>query len=226
MCSRFTQTTPVDLMAQLFGIRNRPNLLRRYNIAPTQEISVIRDSGGVRQLAAVRWGLIPEWAREMGKSPLINARSETVTEKPSFRSALAARRCIVPCNGYYEWIDGDPHFIYFADKSPMFFAGLWESWRDNAGKVIESCAIITTAASPDMTAVHARMPAILSPREWEQWLDNRHCTAQEAADMLRHWSGDRIDHHPVGPVMRNTANDNEECIARWTKEAPRQGSLL
>jgi putative SOS response-associated peptidase YedK len=176
MCGRFSFDIPAELLAKLFGLEKIPGLTSRYNIAPTQEIPVVRQGAdGLNRFSALRWGLVPSWAKEVKGAPLINARSETVAEKPAFRQALRYRRCLVPASGFYEWKQEGkgkiPHHITLKDASPMLFAGIWESWKSPTGDVLESCAILTTAANVLMASIHDRQPVILHPAEFKTWLD-------------------------------------------------------
>ena len=181
MCGRYTQAMSWDEMVRLYRITETaraPNLRPRYNVAPTQEVPIVRrTAAGGRELAMVRWGLVPSWARDKAiASKLINARAETVTEKPSFRSAFRARRCLVAADGFYEWqaVNGakQPHRIVLRDRGGFAFAGLWERW-DKAAESgpLETCTIITTVANDDIKAIHGRMPVILDPSGYDAWLD-------------------------------------------------------
>jgi len=192
MCGRYSLTTPVEGLRQLFEFPERPNLQPRFNIAPTQEVAVVRSAPspgaepgagagageGERHLALVRWGLIPSWAKDptIG-ARMINARAETLAEKPAFRSAFKTRRCLVPADGFYEWqkrASGpkQPYRIARADGAPFAFAGLWERWRDRtAGRDLESCTIVTRDANAALRPIHDRMPVILAPDSYDLWLD-------------------------------------------------------
>ena len=178
MCGRFLLHTPVDTLQRAFGFAERPNLRPRYNIAPTQTVPIVRQKdGGGRELALVRWGLIPSWAKEAGiGGRLINARAETVAEKPAFRGAFRKRRALVPADGFYEWRkrEGDrpkqPLLVRRRDGQPFAFAGLWEHWRGPEGEV-ETCTILTTEANAALAPIHDRMPVILDPACYDRWLD-------------------------------------------------------
>ncbi len=177
MCGRFVIELSPDLVTKFFGLTEVPDLPPRYNVAPTQPVPVIREAAdGSRRLSLMRWGLVPAWAKEPGEG-LINARCETVNEKPSFRQAFRQRRCIIPASGFYEWskVDGRkvPYYVRMADGAPMPFAGLWEAWRSPEGQVLETCAILTTAANATVAPIHDRMPVILHPDEFGLWLDRQ-----------------------------------------------------
>src|SRR5262245_30614970 len=181
MCGRFTLRTPMTVLVEHFALevradRQLPLFEARYNIAPTQEVLAVREVDGAREASKLRWGLIPSWSKEPGGGPpMINARSETLAEKPTFRTAFRRRRCIIPADGFYEWRKSDegakgkkqPYWIHRSDGGPVGFAGLWESWRDS----IESCTIVTTAANRTLSQLHDRMPVILAPGDYAEWLN-------------------------------------------------------
>jgi len=192
MCGRYSLTTPVEGLRLLFDFPEQPNLKPRYNIAPTQEVAAVRAappagpdkrgeagrSGSQRHLVLLRWGLIPSWAKDPAiGARMINARAETLAEKPAFRSAFRRRRCLVPADGFYEWQKREtgpkqPYRIARPDGGPFAFAGLWESWRDPAeDRAVESCTIVTTAANAVLSPIHHRMPVILAPESYDLWLD-------------------------------------------------------
>ena len=176
VCGRFAFFAPPDAVARQFGIGHTPSLEPRYNISPTQPVPVVRwDRQGVASLDMLRWGLIPRWAKDptIGNR-MINARAETVSQKPAFRDAFARRRCLILASGFYEWGETfagkRPFFISRSDQEIMGFAGLWERWRAGTEPGLESCVIITTAASPALAEVHDRMPVILPPDAQTSWL--------------------------------------------------------
>ncbi|MEM7173246.1 MAG: SOS response-associated peptidase [Pseudomonadota bacterium] len=178
MCGRYTLTSPLESVQELFDFPERPNLEPRSNIAPTQEVPAIRHGqDGAQHLVMLRWGLIPAWAKDAKiASRLINARSETVGEKPSFRQAFAKRRCLVPADGYYEWRtsngDKQPFRVVSRDGGIFAFAGLWEQWSDPAcNNLVETCSLLTTQANRELAAIHHRMPVILPPSSYSSWLD-------------------------------------------------------
>jgi putative SOS response-associated peptidase YedK len=167
----------VELLAEIFGLSEPPAIPARYNIAPTQQVAVIRRRAeGGNRLDFLRWGLIPSWAKEPSiGSRMINARSETIDEKASFRAAFKSRRCLVLASGFYEWeeVAGKkvPRYLRLKDGAPMVFAGLWECWKAPDGEIIESCTILTTTANSLIEALHDRMPVILKPEDFAVWLD-------------------------------------------------------
>ncbi|MEP1613608.1 MAG: SOS response-associated peptidase [Roseobacter sp.] len=180
MCGRFSITLPNDAMAQLFDAQPDNNLpdVPNYNVCPTTSIHVVtgRAQGQPRRLVAMRWGLLPHWYDKSNDGPLlINARSETIAEKPAFRAAVRSRRCLVVVSGYYEWTkasDGsrDPWYIYAADAAPLVLAAIWQDWTDPNGETVKTCAVVTTAADEKMSRIHHRMPVVLHPDNWPLWL--------------------------------------------------------
>ncbi len=178
MCGRFTLALPAETVQAFLGLATRPQLAPRFNIAPTQPVAVARlqTATGDRILELVRWGLIPHWASDptIG-ARLINARAETLAQKPAFRSSFRQRRCLIPADGFYEWQKTaggkQPYHIRRLDGGPMAMAGLWDSWQAPDGDPISSCAIITTAANDLVRPIHDRMPVLLPPENFELWLD-------------------------------------------------------
>jgi putative SOS response-associated peptidase YedK len=170
MCGRYSLHSNPEVIALMFGLSEVPAYQPRYNIAPASQVLVIRQAGAMRGAALVKWGLVPRWAKDpaMG-ARMNNARAETVAEKPSFREAYRKRRCLIPANGYYEWKlehgVKQPYYITPSRGELFAFAGLWEQWHD-----LQTCAVITTDANQKMAAVHERMPVIVSPAEYSDWL--------------------------------------------------------
>ena len=197
----------------------RPNLGARYNVAPTQDVPIVRATGtGGRELARARWGLVPSWAKDIAiGARMINARAETVAEKPSFRAAFKSRRCLVPADGFYEWRNGpagkQPYRITLADGEPFAFGGLWERW-DKApdGRTVESCTIITTLANDLLRPIHARMPVILDPGDYDPWLEAGAMPPAETARLLKPFPDHRMKAYPVATRVNNPRNDDPECL--------------
>ena len=211
MCGRFYDIHDLDDITSRFRVSRPPALALplRYNIAPTQSAPVIRFDGEERELLLMRWGLIPRWAKdEKIGYRMINARAETVREKPSFRDAYASRRLIVPVSGFYEWQrDGahkQPFAIRHPDQSPLAFAGLWETWRD-----LETFTIVTTAANERMRAIHDRMPLILSPEQFEEWLDPEN---PDPAAVLTSVPEEELELVPVSDWVNNARHDDPRCL--------------
>ncbi|MBT5108222.1 MAG: SOS response-associated peptidase [Rhodospirillaceae bacterium] len=241
MCGRYSLTSPVDSVARLFGFDERPNLMARYNIAPTQDALIVRggsqvdssDSSEALHGVTVRWGLTPSWAKSLDDGVrMINARSETVRDKPAFRAAYGARRCLIPADGFYEWrkVGGGKQAYRIAmDGNSVFaFAGLWESWRAPSGADVETCAILTTEATPRLTPVHHRMPVILNPGDYAVWLNG---SPEAAAPLMRPYESEALQAYPVGAAVGNVRNDGPELWAaapepRDDPPPPKQLDLL
>lgn len=213
MCGRYSLTaTPEDVRA-LFSYIDHPNFPPRYNIAPTQPIATVRWEHGARRFALVRWGLVPSWVKDPASfSLLINARSETAAEKPSFRAAMRHHRCLIPASGFYEWrrtAEGkQPFWISPKDGGVMTFAGLWDTWSDPDGGDIDSGAVLTTNANKTIGEIHHRMPAILMPDAFDDWLDIANVTAKDAAKLLRPAPEDYLTAVPVSVRVNKVANDD------------------
>jgi putative SOS response-associated peptidase YedK len=216
MCGRYLLTTPVDALSQLFRFGERPNLGPRYNIAPTQDVPVVRRSrdGARRELILVRWGLVPWWADDprIGNR-LINARAETLERTPAFRDAYRRRRCLVPADGFFEWRkEGrrrQPLLIRRRDLAPFAFAGLWERWKQPDGGVLRSCTIVTCPANALLAPVHDRMPVILAEPDHDVWLNSE----TDGRPLLRPCPADWLEAIPVSSRVNSPANDDPECLA-------------
>ena len=219
MCGRYSLTTPIEGIRALFGIDSAINLAPRYNIAPTQEVLAVRASpdGAGRELAGFRWGLIPSWAKDPAiGSRMINARAETVAEKPAFRAAFRRRRCLVAADGFYEWEkrpDGgkQPWRITLDGGAPFAFAGLWEGWLGADGSEIESCTIVTTDAAEAIADLHHRMPVMLDPADYDTWLAAD--DPKQAAPLMRPYAG-ALEFYPVTMRVNNVRNDDPRVLER------------
>jgi putative SOS response-associated peptidase YedK len=215
MCGRYSLKTPADQLAEHFRLAKAPSLSPRFNIAPPQMIAVVR--GGT--WGQVRWGLIPSWAKDPAiGNRMINARAETVAEKPAFREALARSRCLVPADGYYEWQRQDgkgqrkqPFYIRLRDGRPFAFAGLWERWTGPDGTAVETCAILTTEPNESLRAIHDRMPVILTPNEYDQWLDPYIRQAQLLQPLFRAYPPEDMTAYPVSLRVNDPQNDDAGC---------------
>ncbi len=224
MCGRYTLRTPAAQLIQLFDVPDMPMLAPRYNIAPTQMVVCVRtvpDQPSSREAVSMRWGLIPFWARDKSiGNQMINARGETVAEKPAFRNSFAKRRCLILADGFFEWQKlttgkKQPWLIEMDDKQPFAMAGLWESWtpRDSSqgsGPVI-SCSIITTEANDDMKPLHDRMPVILPIEVWTMWLSSQ-ASAGQLQDLLRSLPDGLLTCTSVSTVVNKPFPDNADCI--------------
>jgi len=202
----------------MFGYVETPNFPPRYNVAPTQPVPIVRaEKDGKRHFRLVRWGLVPDWAKEVGAKPLFNARSETITDKPAFRAAFRRRRCLVPADGFYEWqpardADKQPYLIRRCDRQPMALAGIWEHWQAPDGSELESCSIVTTAANATLSRLHHRMPVIIDQSNWEVWLDTSGRLTRDAIGLLVPPSDDLLDVTPVSKRVNSVANDDQALL--------------
>jgi putative SOS response-associated peptidase YedK len=227
VCGRFTLTTPPDLVRQVFGLDATPELEPRFNIAPGQGVaSVTQDSEAGRVLQTRRWGLVPYWAKypKLG-ARLVNARAETAAEKPAYRDAFRRRRCLVPADGFFEWAGSgrsprQPWYISRPDAACFAIAGLHERWRRPEGDWLETCVLLTTDASPQLAAVHDRMPLILSPGEWPLWLDPALDEPATLAGLLQTPAATSFALRKVGPHVNRPEHDEPRCIAAAESEQP------
>ncbi len=219
MCGRFAQRTSPKTLAKQFQVKEVPNIEARYNIAPTQNILAVQETPDGREMKWLKWGLVPSWAKDASMGArLINARSETVTEKPAFREAFKHRRCLIPSDGFYEWqcTDGkkQPFFFQLKDEQPFGFAGLWDRWTSEDGKVIESCTILTTTANKVLAPVHDRMPVIVHPEDYELWLDEDVRKHELLKDVLQPYPADEMTSYPVSTSINNPREQGARLIER------------
>ncbi|NJO76683.1 MAG: SOS response-associated peptidase [Leptolyngbyaceae cyanobacterium RM1_406_9] len=216
MCGRFTLTQTSEAIANHFRLSEVPDLPPRYNIAPTQPVAAIVLDQEQRQFRHFYWGLIPFWAKDpkIGVR-LINARSETVSEKPAFRTAFKRRRCLIVTDGFYEWkkVEKQKQPFYFcrSDCHPFAFAGLWEHWQSSEGDTIDSCTILTTEASDLMESIHNRMPVFLDEPDYDRWLSPTSKPDLLQA-LLRPHSAQGMERYPVSSQVNRAANDSPDCI--------------
>jgi putative SOS response-associated peptidase YedK len=218
MCGRYLITSSPEAVRRLFGYREQPNFPPRYNVAPTQAIPIVRLAGGERQFALVRWGLIPAWVKDpKAFSLVINARSDAVLDKPSFRNAMKRRRCLIPADGFYEWkADGPrkrPHAVVPRDGKPVAFAGLWEAWMGPNGEEMETAAIVTADATRSLAHIHHRMPVVIAPEAFDLWLDCRNVDAHTAAALLVPPPEGLFEAYEISTMVNRVANDTAEVLA-------------
>jgi len=220
MCGRFTLFEADKVLSKEFGVSGVPPLSPRYNIAPSQPIAAVRTphTGAGRELALLRWGLIPSWSKDPAiGNRLINARAETVQEKPSFRNAFRRHRCLIPTNGFYEWQRQErgkqPYFVRMRDGRVFAFAGLWDRWESPDDGVIETCAILTTAANAVLAPIHDRMPVILPQTEYARWLDPALKDPDSLSPLLVPFPPEEMLAIPVSPRVNAPSTDDEKCIA-------------
>ena len=244
MCGRYMLTSPVESLRGVFKFEGLPlNLPPRWNIAPTQEAPIVRRrADGKRELKMLRWGLVPFWAKDTsGASRMINARGETVADKPAFRQAFRARRCLIPADGFYEWETiGDkpprePLLFRMKEGRPFAFAGLWESWKPGDGETLETFTLVNTAANDVMASYHDRVPIVLAPEDYAAWLDPE----SDPRPLLKAPPSDWFTVTRVSTRVNSVRNDDADCIAPYEAPAPepakpkraakkdeRQGSLF
>jgi putative SOS response-associated peptidase YedK len=220
MCGRFTLTAKAEALSHLFPLFEIPVTEPRYNIAPTQMVAAVRQLSESEkpEFAWLRWGLVPYWTDDISiGNRLLNARAETVAEKPSFRSAFRSRRCLVLADGFYEWqkVKGgkQPYYIRLKEGKPFCFAGLWERWKSDKQELLESCTLITTAANEMMKPIHDRMPVILDPAEFSPWLDPGLKEADRVSQLLRPIPAENMEAYPITTYVNSPKNEGPECIA-------------
>jgi len=233
MCGRFVITSPPAALRQMFGYLEQPNFPRRHNIAPTQPIPVVIRENGVRRFRLMRWGLLPAWVKEPAKfSLLINARAETVTERPAFKNAMERRRCLIPADGYYEWQTAEkrkrPCFIHRRDGAPIGLAGLAETWIGPNGEELDTVAIITAPASADLAILHHRVPVTIASDDFDRWLDCGAHDSKTATALLGAPHEGEFVWHEVSTRVNRVANDDPQLILPMTpeeSEAEEQGAV-
>jgi putative SOS response-associated peptidase YedK len=226
MCGRFTLTRPNTEIAEEFGLPEVPGWRPRYNVAPTQQVLAVRKMEAGRVAALLRWGLVPPWSASLaGAALLINARAETVAQKPAFRAALKKRRCLIPADGFYEWkTDGRnklPHLFSLIDGGLLALAGLWEAWEKD-GERVESVCLLTTEANEVVQAAHDRMPVILPPEARKLWLDPV-CDLGVVQSLLCPYPASAMQCRRVGAAVNSVRNEGPECLEA---PAPIQRSLF
>jgi len=232
MCGRFTNQYSWAELHALYSLSDQSfpqsNLRPRFNVAPTDEMPIVRIKDGRRELSLLKWGLVPSSSKDAkDAAKLINARAETVAEKPAFRSAFRHRRCLVPANGFYEWKkitpkEKQPYFITLKDKAPFAFAGLYEWWIPREGSRLETFTIITCAPNPLVAELHDRMPVILGPESWSAWLGEHLLSPDKLKDLLKPFPPDRMEFWPVDKRVGNVANDEPSLILPVQPVAPEE----
>lgn len=220
MCGRYRLTAKERWLSEYFNIPAEDiEWAARWNIAPTDEVATVRQhrTEPKRVFAKMRWGLIPNWAKDISISTkTINAACETASEKPAFRESMKKRRCLIPADGFYEWKQiglkkKQPYNIGMADDGLFAFAGLWDSWQDPSGKIIKSCTILTTEANPLLKDIHDRMPVILDPNDYNLWLDPGLTDSTKIIDLLKPFDSRRMRAYPVSSMVNKVENDGPEC---------------
>jgi putative SOS response-associated peptidase YedK len=237
MCGRFVQASSPELLVGRFGVDELAAAGREpsYNVAPRATVYAVRDRaedrGRRRYLSDLRWGLIPSWAKDPKVGDrMINARAESLADKPAYERAFRRHRCLIPAEGFYEWqrrgSRKQPMFIHRRDGEPMAFAGLWAAWRDRGeggfadpdGEWLRSCAIVTTNANNTLAPLHDRMPVVLEERDWDRWLDPDSGDVDAFAHLLQPASDDLLVAYPVGTAVNSADNDGPGLVERVEPE--------
>ncbi|HEX2329555.1 MAG TPA: SOS response-associated peptidase [Candidatus Angelobacter sp.] len=221
MCGRYRLTAKERYIAEHFGVDEAEvHWSARYNLAPTQEVAVIRQDRKEpkRHFSLMRWGLIPYWSKDASiAARTINAMAETVAEKPTFRDAVRKNRCLIPADGFYEWKklgakEKQPYNIGMRDDGLFAFAGLWDRWKTPGGDIWETCSVITTDANSLLQPIHTRMPVILKPEDYDSWLDPGIQDPVRVEDLLKPFDAQRMKIYPLSSRVSNVNNDDPECI--------------
>lgn len=231
MCGRYVILSSPEALRRLFGYGEQPNFPPRHNVAPTQPVPVVIVENGIRQFKLMRWGFLPSWVKDPGKFALvINARSETVLEKPSFRNAIRRRRCLLPADGYYEWQASPsrkrPFYIRRRDSQPIAFAGVAETWTGPNGEEVDTVAIVTAAAAPEMALLHDRVPVTIEPHDFDLWLDGDAVSAELAMAMMVAPPPGTFVWHEVSTAVNRVANDSADLILPFSAEEAEAEALL
>jgi putative SOS response-associated peptidase YedK len=229
MCGRYVIISTPEAIRAMFGYGELPNFPPRYNVAPTQPIAIVRLDDGKPSFALMRWGLIPAWVKDpKGFALLINARGETVLEKPAFRNAMRRRRCLIPTDGFYEWpaatnasagAPRQPYFVRAKERGadgtapPLAFAGLYETWTGPNGEEVDTAAIVTTRANRTLSAIHDRMPVFVAPEAFDLWLDCAKVDAEIAEALIAPADEALLEVYPVSTAVNRVVNDTGELIA-------------
>ena len=221
MCGRFVQSASVDDYGRYFGadVVKTESLESNYNVAPTDPVYAIAEHEQSRMVGTFGWGLVPHWSKDRKSAArFVNARSETLLDKPAFRDAFRTRRCLIPADGFYEWTRRDeakvPHYIFIGTHAPMALAGLWASWKDpDTGEWHRTCSIITTKPNEFMKPIHDRMPVLLEPEVWDDWLDRSNDDAESLQALMRPPSEDLLETYEVATYVNSVRNTSPECVA-------------
>src|SRR5208337_2423841 len=227
MSGRYRLARKKEILAETFDVENAVDWSPRYNVAPGQNVPVVRQDATrpVRMLSLIRWGLIPSWSKDSKTAyKMINARAETVADMPAFRDPFRSRRCLVPADGFYEWTkqgkQKSPFCFSMADESIFAFAGIWDRWEDPNKKTpnkdwIEPCSIITTSANPLLSGIHDRMPVIMKPENYDLWLDPGFKKVDDLLDLLKPFPADAMRHYRVSTRVNSVKNDDLACAEEY-----------
>jgi putative SOS response-associated peptidase YedK len=218
MCGRYAIISAPEAIRALFRYEDQPNFPPRYNVAPTQPVPIVRLMEGKRRFALVRWGMLPAWVKDPRTfTLLINARGESVNEKPAFRLAMRRRRCLFPADGFYEWRqegkDRRPFFVRARSGAPLAFAGLWETWMGPNGEELDTAAIVTTRANRTLATIHERMPVVIAAEAFDFWLDCHKVDADTAATLIAPAPEQALEAYEISTAVNHVANDSADLIA-------------
>jgi putative SOS response-associated peptidase YedK len=232
MCGRYRLSITERELADAFGADPEDEWTPRYNLAPTDNVPIVRQNPADtrRKLNLAKWGLIPSWSNgSVSAAKMINARAETVADKPSFRDAFLSRRCLVPANGFYEWrkqgTGKQPFHIGFSGARVFGMAGIWDNWKSETGEWVRSCSIITVAATGLMAQIHDRMPLVIKPDGYDLWLDPSFNKLDDLKEFLRPKADRDVECYPVSDHVNSVRNDDAICAEKWTAPAQVQPSL-
>ena len=217
MCGRYTITSAPEAIRALFRYPEQPNFPPRYNVAPTQPIPIVRLVEGKRQFALMRWGLLPSWVKDPKTfALLINARGESVVDKPAFRAAMKRRRCLIPADGFYEWkavgARKQPFYVRAKSGEPLAFAGLWETWIGPNGEELDTAVIVTTNANRLLAPIYSRMPVILAPEAFDLWLNTSDVDAKTAVALIAPAPENLLEAYEVSTAVNRVANDDPKLV--------------
>ncbi|MHA1531649.1 MAG: SOS response-associated peptidase [Candidatus Heimdallarchaeota archaeon] len=241
MCGRFARFSPAHVFRMLFQLNEFLELPPQYNIAPGQDIYAVRGiivrdeqrrtaatNNFQKEVVPLKWGLIPFWAKDPSiGNRMINSRSETVSEKPSFKAAFKNHRCLIPADGFYEWQkkrDGpkQPYFIHLKENKPLALAGIWDKWKSPEGKEVESCSILTTEPNKVVEPIHKRMPVIIDPKDFDLWLNPENKEIDEVKPLLKPYDADKMEAYPVPLYVNKPENKGEQCITKLVEKYKQQ----
>ena len=218
MCGRYRLARKKEILAEYFDVENDVDWSPRYNIAPSQSVPVVRQdvTRPVRSFSLIRWGLIPFWAKDAKAGyKMINARAETIAEKPAFREPLLSRRCLIPADGFYEWSKSgkgkSPFCFTLTDDSVFAFAGIWDRWKNPERELVETCSIITISANALLSDIHDRMPVILKSEDHDRWLDPGFKQVDDILDLLKPYQADSMRRYSVSSRVNSVKNDDAGC---------------
>lgn len=225
MCGRYRVARKKEILAEVFDVEIEVDWNPRYNVAPGQDVGVVRQNATqpIRSFSLMRWGLVPYWTKDPKVGyKMINARAETIVEKPAFREPLQSRRCLIPADGFYEWTrEGkakSPYCFTLTNDSVFAFAGIWDHWKSPEGKELQTCSIVTTTANALVSEIHDRMPVVLEPENYDLWLDTGFRKTDDLMDLLKPYRAESMRMCRVGPRVNSVQNDDAACADECAPE--------